>query len=234
MSRLAFLAAVLWAPAALACETWCAGHTHTWAIKCAWSNDNCVACDECSHAPPPSAPAPTCDVYVGPAGDDANEGCDTAAPKLTIGACVAAMAERGGGAGASSCLLFPGTYREASNSSGQLVTDVTGLTIALAPSEVWPAGSDATEATLDGTVDLDGWTEMSDAHGTYYRSTTAYAGAVWQVRAPTLAPSRVAPRTPAAHSPPPSPRLEPPPASPRPLPDLSWLRRRRLARAQSH
>ena len=168
-------------PHATRLQSWCAGHTHTWATKCAWNNDNCVACDECSHAPPPAAPAPTCDIYVGPAGDDANEGCDASAPKLTIGACIAAVAERGAGGG--TCLLFPGTYREASDAAGQLVVDVTGLTIALAPSEVWPEGGDdaVVEATIDGTIDLDGWQEMSDAHGTYYRSTAAYDGTVWQV-----------------------------------------------------
>ena len=78
-------------------------------------------------------------------GSDANTGCDAGSPLLTVAACVSLVGSGG------SCLLMPGTYRESSAAAGEHVQEVTNLTIALAPSELWPPGETATEATLDGT-----------------------------------------------------------------------------------
>ena len=99
--------------------------------------------------------------YVAESGSDANDGCNPSAPLATIGAC---------GATDRTCLVFPGTFREPSP-NGTLVT-ASNLTIALAPASLWPSGTSATEAIIDGTVELTGWEERSDAHGTYYRSST--------------------------------------------------------------
>ena len=109
--------------------------------------------------------------YVAESGSDANDGCDPSTPLATVGACVGAD---------RTCLVFPGTYREPSP-NGTLVTAASNLTITLAPASLWPAGTSATEATLDGTVELTGWEERSDAHGTFYRSSAPLDDGVWQL-----------------------------------------------------
>jgi len=209
------LLALLSSTTASACENWCSTNAQTWATKCAWTSDQCSGCAECDVSPPPVPPTPpsppqpspppplppppqtTC--YVSSTtGSDSNDG-SSASPVLTINQCITRVGSGG------TCYLLPGTFREASAYNGSLITGVTDLTIALAPSAVG-------EATIDGTVDLDGWTEMSDAHGTYYRSTTAYAGAVWQVRARTHSPRLASPPA----RPPPTARHPAPASSPRP------------------
>ena len=100
-------------------------------------------------------------------GSDSND-CSSSSPLLTIDHCISRVGSGG------TCYLSPGTYREASAYNGSLITGVSDLTIALAPSTVG-------EATIDGTIDLSGWEQLSDAHGTYFRSTAALGDSVWQI-----------------------------------------------------
>ena len=178
------LLALLSSTTASACENWCTTNAQTWATKCAWTSDQCSGCAECDVSPPPVPPTPpsppqpsppppvpsppqsTC--YVSSTtGSDSNDG-SSASPVLTINQCITRVGSGG------TCYLLPGTFREASAYNGSLITGVTDLTIALAPSAVG-------EATIDGTIDLTGWETLSDTHGTYYRTTAALGDSVWQV-----------------------------------------------------
>ena len=144
-----------------------------------------MGCPECDVAPPPAPPPPPslpdCSIrYVGLDGtDDENYGCDPAAPLQSVERCVELAGDGG------TCYLFPGVYafmNSTVQNVGMHIRGVTNLTIAVAPSEVWPAGSDATEVTFDGTIAITGgWEERSDAHGVYYRSVQPYNDTVWQL-----------------------------------------------------
>ena len=46
----------------------------------------------------------------------------------------------------------------------------------MAPRAAWPIGTVGEQAIIDGTVALSDWTQLSDAAGVYYKSTTAYSG----------------------------------------------------------
>ena len=116
--------------------------------------------------------------YVATSGNDSGTGCDASAPLLTIGGCISRLAPPAPPswppryAAGGTCYVSPGTYHEGP-AAGTLVNSVNDLTIALAPESAWPAGTTATEVTIDGTMELTGWEAKSDAHGVYYRSTAA-------------------------------------------------------------
>ena len=124
--------------------------------------------------------------YVATSGNDSGTGCDASAPLLTIGGCISRLAPPAPPswppryAAGGTCYVSPGTYHEGP-AAGTLVDSVNDLTIALAPESAWPAGTAATEVTIDGTMELTGWEAKSDAHGVYYRSTAAYGDTVWQL-----------------------------------------------------
>merc|ERR1712232_343982 len=40
------------------CKNWCAGHTRSWGVKCAWSH-SCDECSECDASATSLAPTPT-------------------------------------------------------------------------------------------------------------------------------------------------------------------------------
>lgn len=126
--------------------------------------------------------------YVSSAtGSDANSGCSFTAPLLTIRQCILLVGTGG------TCYVLPGTYHEPGDgthvdengvTAGTFFENVEGLTIALAPPSAWAVEEEdggETTATIDGTIELTGWEELSDAHGTYYRSTTVYGDTVWQL-----------------------------------------------------
>ena len=128
--------------------------------------------------------------YVATSGNDSGTGCDASAPLLTIGGCISRLAPPAPPswppryAAGGTCLVSPGTYHEGTADTAYgstLVNSVNDLTIALAPESAWPAGTTATEVTIDGTMELTGWEAKSDAHGVYYRSTAAYGDTVWQL-----------------------------------------------------
>ena len=128
--------------------------------------------------------------YVATSGNDSGTGCDASAPLLTIGGCISRLAPPAPPswppryAAGGTCLVSPGTYHEGTADTAYgstLVNSVNDLTIALAPESAWPAGTTATEVTIDGTMELTGWEAKSDAHGVYYRSTAAYGDQVWQL-----------------------------------------------------
>ena len=120
-------------------------------------------------------------------GSDSNSGCAFTSPLLTIRQCILLVGSSG------TCYVLPGTYHEPGDgthvdengvTAGTFFEDVEGLTIELAPEWAWAVAEEdggETTATIDGTVELAGWQELSDAHGTYYRSTNAYADTVWQL-----------------------------------------------------
>ena len=125
--------------------------------------------------------------YIGTSGTDAaNTGCNAATPLLTFARCVE-LSTAG-----SSCLFLPGTHSVAGASGVQV--SLTSFTVAQAPQSSWPTGTAETETIIDGTVALSGWTQMSDAYGDYYKSTSAYTGAnlPWQlfVNEQPLTPAR--------------------------------------------
>ena len=133
--------------------------------------------------------------YVATSGNDSGTGCDASAPLLTIGGCISRLAPpappswppRYAGRARPRAYVSPGTYHEGPAPAPTPRTappwwnSVNDLTIALAPESAWPAGTAATEVTIDGTMELTGWEAKSDAHGVYYRSTTAYGDTVWQL-----------------------------------------------------
>ena len=128
--------------------------------------------------PPPPPRLPACHTrYIGPDGSDVgNSGCSVGSPLATLAACVAESVS------GDTCLFLPGTY-STSGAAGLTMMQLSAFTIGMAPATVWPQGTVGTEAIIDGTTTLSGWTQLSDAHGTYLRSDVAYSGdsLPWQI-----------------------------------------------------